>query len=292
LQAEELRAGLQQAGHIASDGALQALALAIRLSRPLLLEGPSGSGKTHLAECLASFLGAKLVRLVVYPEMEAEDAAFGWNYARQLLALRLRREEALDPLDHLIERPLLRALRASQGARACVLLVEGLEAARSSLDAALEELLEHHALTIAGLGRVEAAHPPIAIITTHDARQVSGRIRRLCIHHACDYPDALREIRILHTSLPDAAQELSAAIGAFVASLRISDLAQMPDMERLLQWTRTLRQLDAISLDPLALQNTLGVLLKHQDALRRNPGSEAGVWLEQLQQRIESRRVT
>jgi MoxR-like ATPase len=292
LQREALRAGLARAGHIASEGALQALALAIQLRRALLLEGPSGAGKTHLAECLARFLGAQLVKLAVYPEMEAEDGAYGWNYARQLLSLRLHREHDLHSADHLVERPLLRALRASQSEMDCVLLVEGLEAASSSLEAVLDEVLEHHALTVEKLGRVQSCFAPLTIITTHNARQVSDRIRRRCIHHHCDYPDAPRERRILHTALPNAARDLSAAITAFVASLRVSDLAHRPDAEQLLEWTRTLRQLDAISLDPLAIQSTLGVLLKHQDTLRRNPASEAGLWLERLQQSLETSRVT
>jgi len=292
LQLEAIRAGLAQAGHIASEGALQALTLAIRLPRALLLEGPSGTGKTHLAACLANFLGAQLVKLAVYPEMEAEDAAFGWNHARQLLSLRLQREQDLHSADHLVERPLLRALRASRGNMACVLLVEGLEAASPSLEAVLDEVLEHHALRVEKLGRVQAACAPLTIITTHDARHVSDRIRRHCIHHHCDYPDALRERHILHATLPDAARDLSAAITAFVGSLRVSDLAHRPNAEQLLEWTRTLRQLDAISLDPQAIQSTLGALLKHQDTLRRNPASEAGLWLERLQRSLETSRVT
>lgn len=290
MQAEALRAGLEQAGHIASEGALHALALALRLHKPLLLEGPSGTGKTHLAASLAVFLGARLERLVVYPEMEAEDAAYTWNHARQLLALRLQRRQSIHDAACLVERPLLRALRASHAPHACVLLIEGLEAASSSLASVLDQVLERHSVRVEHLGLVRAAFPPVAIITTHDARQVSDRIRRRCIHQRCDYPDTHRELRILEKALPGAGPRLSAAITAFVAGLRISDLAHRPDVERLLAWTRTLRQLDSMALDPQIVQSTLGALLKHQEELRRNPASDAGLWLERVQRSTAAAR--
>jgi MoxR-like ATPase len=312
-----LDAALKARGHFAQASVLSTLRLALQLKKPLLLDGPSGSGKTHLAESYAKSLGITPIRLIIHADTQREDAAYDWNYSRQLLGLRLMNrqgqrggdhsgpcsppwpQQRLDitppmPLldeQHLIAKPLLQAIRASQPGRPAVLILEGLDQSDASLDGVLLPFLDDYQLTIDGLGCLRAQHPPVIFITSREARRLSDPVRRRAIYQYCALPDAARERRIIEAALPGAGERLSQAVIDFVRGLRISDLAQRPGMDQLIAWTKTLRQLDALSLDPELIQNTLGLLLKHQHALKPLAGSDASAWLAALQARAQDDSV-
>ncbi|MEY3705794.1 MAG: hypothetical protein RL585_351 [Pseudomonadota bacterium] len=288
-----LDTGLRAQGHIADRAVLQSLQLALRLKKPLLLDGPSGTGKTHLAESYAKCLGVTPFRLIVHTDLQREDAAYDWHYSRQLLSLRLGTKpinKSFDE-DHLIAKPLLQTIRASQPGRPAVLILEGLEQGHASLDSVLLPFLDDYRVDIDGLGSLRASEAPLIFITSKDARAMSDRVRRRAIYQYCPFPCATRELSILQAAVPDAGARLSQAVVDFVRGLRISDLAQRPGMDRLIAWTKTLRQLDALSLDPELIHNTLGLLLKHQHDLRPLAGTDASAWLAELQRRAQSETV-
>lgn len=293
-----MRAELRQAGHLAAEPVLKALQLALALGKPLLLDGPSGSGKSHLAASFARARGLQAIHLIAHPDMQREDAAYDWNYGRQLLALRLAARRKPDAANggvklnryeqaHLIAKPLVQALRASAPGKPAMLIVENLEQSNASLESVLQSFLEDHRVDIEGLGSLRSAQAPVVFITTQDARRIADPIRRRCIYQHCPYPSAEHELAILRHAVPDAGSRLSAEVIRFVRGLRISDLAQRPGMDQLIAWTKTLRQLDALSLDPLVIHNTLGLLLKHQHELRPLAGTDASAWLAELQRRAQ-----
>ena len=299
--AKTLREELLRVGHLASHAMLRAFSLALRLNRPLLLDGPSGTGKTHFAESFARAKRLPLIRLSGHADLQKEDAAYDWNYSRQLLSLRLigqqekKRSQSIIPAlyceSNLVAKPLLRAIRESEPGRPAVLLIEGLEQSRASLDAVLQPFLDDYRIDIEGLGSLRAQQAPMIFLTTQDARRMSDAIRRPCVYQYCAYPNASDELQILRLAVPDAGERLSQSVIDFVRGLRISDLAQRPGMDQVLAWTKTLRQLDALSLDPEVIHNTLGLLLKHQHELKPLSSTQASTWLAELQQQAQAASV-
>jgi len=313
-----LDAKLRAHGHFADASVLQSLHLALRLKKALLLDGPSGSGKTHLADTYARSLGLTPIRLIVHPDSQREDASYDWNYSRQLLGLRLTTmrgrqgkrlleraaphdqggkhikpsavKQVMDE-DNLIAKPLLQTIRASKPGRPAVLIIEGLEQANATLDGVLMPFLDDYRVDIDGLGGLRASEAPVIFMTSQDARRISDPLRRRALYQYCPFPSAAREWRMLQAAVPDAGPRLSQAVIEFVRGLRISDLAQRPGMDQLIAWTKTLRQLDALSLDPEVIHNTLGLLLKHQHELRPLAGTDASAWLAELQQRAQNTAV-
>lgn len=282
---------LQAQAYLPSRELATAAFLALRLSRPLLLEGAPGTGKTAIAAALASALGRPLIRLQCYEGLDLAAAAYEWNYARQMLEIRLAQahesERTADELfarRFLIERPLLQALTTTP---APVLLIDELDRADAPFEAFLLEFLADFQITIPELGTLTAATPPLVILTSNRSREIHDAVKRRCLYHWVDFPDAARELAIVSARLPQIERRLAQQVVAFVQGLRQLDLYKLPGLAETLDWSRALIELNAISLDPATVQSTLGVLLKYQDDIARVQGSEAARLLAELRQSVE-----
>jgi MoxR-like ATPase len=281
--------GLLEQRYLASRELATAAFLALRLQRPLLLEGEPGTGKTEIARALAGWLQRPLIRLQCYEGLDIASAAYEWNYARQMLEIRLaqasEREALADDLftpRFLIARPLLQALQAPA---APVLLIDELDRADAPFEAYLLEFLADYAITIPELGTQRASdpkQPPIVILTSNRTREIHDALKRRCLYHWVDFPDAERELAIVRARLPGIDARLSQQIVAFVQGLRTLDLYKLPGLAETLEWSRALLELNALSLDPATVQSTLGVLLKYRDDIAKVRGSEAARLLAEL----------
>ena len=266
--------------------------LALKLQRPLFLEGEPGTGKTEIAKTLAAMLQRPLIRLQCYEGLDLAGAAYEWNYARQMMAIRIaeaegtaahgRLDEQLFGERFLIKRPLLQAIDANNLV-APVLLIDELDRADEPFEAFLLEVLSDFQITIPELGTVRAPQPPIVVITSNRTREIHDAVKRRCLYHWVGFPDARRERAILARRVPDAPEALSAAIVAFVQRLRTLDLYKLPGVAETIEWTRALMALDAVALDPQTVQHTLGVLLKYQDDIARMQGGEAARLLAEVE---------
>jgi MoxR-like ATPase len=280
---------LQSQNYVADRQLATAVFLALKLNRPLFLEGEPGTGKTEIAKVLASGLGAELIRLQCYEGLDVNAAAYEWNYARQMLEIRLGEaaHESRDAIAanlfserFLIARPLLRALQPH--AVAPVLLIDELDRTDEPFEAYLLEVLSDFQISIPEWKTVAAQQPPIVVITSNRTREIHDAVKRRCLYHWVDYPSAAREFAIVRRKVPDAKEKLSQQIVAFVQSLRKMDLYKLPGVSETIEWTRALLALDAIELDPDTVNNTLGVLLKYQDDIAKVQGSEAARMVETI----------
>jgi MoxR-like ATPase len=271
-------------GNYVADRALAtAVHLALAMHRPLFLEGEAGVGKTEIAKVLAATLGRRLVRLQCYDGLDLASALYDWNYPRQLLEIRLfeasgaRDKEALvrGIFDRrfLIERPLLQAISPEGGP--AVLLIDELDRADEPFEAFLLELLADFQVTIPELGTIRAETPPVVILTSNRTREIHDALRRRCLYHWVDFPDAEREREILRLKAPQAPERLSRQVVAFVQRLRQIDLFKMPGVAETIDWCGALAHLNATELDPARVNETLGVLLKYQDDIARIRGEQA-----------------
>jgi MoxR-like ATPase len=253
------------------------------MGRPLFLEGEAGVGKTEIAKVLSSTLGRKLIRLQCYEGLDVSSAVYEWDYARQMMAIRLAEasgEQDRARIEHdvfseryLIKRPLLQALENfTEGPP--VLLVDELDRTDEAFEAFLLEILSDFQVSVPELGTIRTEHPPIVIITSNRTREVHDALKRRCLYHWVDYPDAQRELEILRVKVPGTAEALSREIVGFVQALRKVDLFKQPGIAETLDWVSALTELDAVSLDPATIANTLGVLLKYQDDIQKLQGSE------------------
>ena len=268
--------------------------LALRLQRPLFLEGEPGTGKTEIAKTLAAMLGRPLIRLQCHEGLDLAGAAYEWNYARQMLEIRLaeaekssgttQRQQLTNELfsdRFLIRRALLQAIDPAQP-MAPVLLIDELDRADEPFEAFLLEVLSDFQITIPEYGTVKAVTPPIVVLTSNRTREIHDAVKRRCLYHWVGFPDAARETLILAKRVPNAPQKLSAEIVAFVQRLRGLELYKLPGIAETIEWTRALMELDAIQLDPDVINHTLGLLLKYQDDIVKVQGSEAARLLEQV----------
>ncbi|RAI27676.1 AAA family ATPase [Rhodoplanes serenus] len=282
---------LAKADYLADRSLATVLFLALRMGRPIFLEGEAGVGKTEIAKVLSATLGRRLIRLQCYEGLDVASAVYEWNYAAQMIAIRLAEVEG--PVDRerlthdifsrsfLIERPLLQALRPDAGG-APVLLIDELDRADEAFEAFLLEVLADFQVTIPEMGTVKAAEPPVVVITSNRTREIHDALKRRCLYHWVDYPDAAREIAIVRAKVPGIATLLSEEIVRFVQALRREDLFKAPGVAEMLDWATALTELDAVALDPAMVSDTLGVLLKYQDDIARLQGSPAAALVERL----------
>lgn len=269
---------LTTGGYVADRALATVLFLSLRMGKPLFLEGEAGVGKTEIAKVLSQTLGRRMIRLQCYEGLDVAAAVYEWNYAAQMIAIRLgeaggdtdraRLESDVFSERFLIKRPLLQALEPDP-AGAPVLLIDELDRTDEAFEAFLLEVLADFQVTIPELGTVKAAHAPIVIITSNRTREVHDALKRRCLYHWVGYPSAERELQILRTRLPGIGKKLSEQVVAFVQALRKEDVFKAPGVAETLDWATALNELDAIALDPATVSDTLGTLLKYQDDIAR-----------------------
>ncbi len=281
---DETLALLRGADYVADRSLATVVFLSLRLGRPLFLEGEAGVGKTEIAKVLSAALGRRLIRLQCYEGLDAAAAVYEWNYARQMMAIRLAEaggahdraqiESDIFSRRFLVERPLLKALEPyAEGPP--VLLIDELDRTDEAFEAFLLEILSDFQITIPELGAIKADRPPIVVITSNRTREVHDALKRRCLYHWVDYPDAAREMEIVRARAPHAPQKLTQALVLFVQKLRKLDLFKSPGVAETLDWAAALVELDAVALDPALVTDTLGVLLKYQDDIARIDAAKA-----------------
>ena len=283
---EQLESLLERQLYVADRGLATSIYLALKLQRPLLLEGEAGVGKTEVAKVLASGFATNLIRLQCYEGLEISHAVYEWNYARQLLEIRLMeaagnvdRQKAAQDLfgeGFLIKRPLLQAI-TTNGDRPPVLLIDELDRADEEFEGFLLELLADFQITIPELGTIKPASPPIVIITSNRTRELHDALKRRCLYFWIDYPSFEKELRIVRAKVPSAPSRLAEQVTAFVQELRTTELYKATGVSETLDWAAALVALDRTELDPATIDQTLGILLKNQEdiqAVRGNRASE------------------
>ena len=269
---------LRAADYVADRALATVLFLSLRMKRPLFLEGEAGVGKTEIAKVLAASLGRRLIRLQCYEGLDVSSAVYEWNYAAQMIEIRM--DEAAGQTDrdliernvfsdkYLIRRPVLDALSGTKGA-APVFLIDELDRTDEAFEAFLLEILSDFQVTVPELGTIRAEEPPIVIITTNRTREIHDALKRRCLYHWVDYPNAERELEIVRRKVPQANKRLSEEVVRFIQKLRQIDLFKAPGVAETIDWAGALNELDKVALDPETVSDTIGVLLKYQDDIAR-----------------------
>ncbi len=281
---------LRDGGYVADRSLATAVTLALKLERPLFLEGEAGVGKTEIAKVLAQTLGRRLIRLQCYEGLDVAAAVYEWNYARQMIEIRMAEasSSSRDAVEteifsdrFLIRRPLLQAL-SPDPAGPPVLLIDELDRADEPFEAFLLETLSDWQVTIPEFGVVKAPSPPITVITSNRTREIHDALKRRCYYYWVDYPDAARELEILRIKAPEAPGRLSREVVGFVQKLRGEELFKLPGVAETIDWVKALVALDKIELDPETINNTLGAILKYQDDIAKIRGATATHVLAQV----------
>lgn len=275
---EDMQSLLERNGYL-SDRALATVTfLSLKMGRPLFLEGEAGVGKTEIAKTLAKSLGRKLIRLQCYEGLDSSAALYEWNVAGQMIAIRLaeaagesdraRIEQDIFDSRYLVRRPLLQALD-EDASGAPVLLIDELDRSDEAFEAFLLEILSDFQVTIPELGTVRAVTPPIVVVTSNRTREIHDALKRRCLYHWVDYPDAERERAILRVRLPGITDALAHQVVAFVQTMRGMDLFKAPGVAETIDWAQALQALGARKVTRDVAATTLGVLLKYQDDIAR-----------------------
>ena len=286
---------LGQGNYIADRSLATTLYLALKMGRPLFLEGEAGVGKTEVAKVLSETLARPLIRLQCYEGLDVASAVYEWNYARQMIEIRMA--EATGSVDRerlgqdifrdefLIKRPLLQALETDQGV-APVLLIDELDRTDEAFEAYLLEVLSDFQITIPEIGTIAAQQPPIVIITSNRTREIHDALKRRCLYYWVDYPNAERELTILRSKVPGCEEILSRQVVEFIQRLREHDLFKLPGIAETIDWATALTELNKVVLEPETVDSTLGTLLKYQDDILKIQGSEAALILEEVKREI------
>ena len=280
---DELQELLAEQLYITDRGLAISIFLALKLGRPLFLEGEAGVGKTEVAKVLASGLGRDLIRLQCYEGLDINNAVYEWNYARQLLEIRVQEaagqvdrgamSKELFTEDFLIKRPLLQAIEASRD-KPPVLLIDEIDRADEEFEGFLLELLSDFQITIPEIGTFRGDSPPIVVITSNRTREVHDALKRRCLYFWIDYPDFQKEQQIVVSKMPDAPRKLAGEITAFVQELREGELYKVPGVAETLDWTAALVALNERKLDPSVIDDTLGILLKYHEDIQSVRGEQ------------------
>lgn len=271
---QETQQALEAHHYIADKGLAVAVFLALKLGRPLLLEGEPGVGKTEIVKVLAQVLSTRLIRLQCYEGLDISSAVYEWDYARQMMQIRLleasgeRNQEKVRQevfgQEFLLKRPLLQALEKTNG-KAPVLLIDELDRADEEFEAFLLEFLSDWQITIPEVGTLVAEQPPVVVITSNRTREIHDALKRRCMYYWIDYPSFEKEYRIVQEKVPDLPEKLAQQAVAFVQALRQQDLYKAPGVAETLDWAASLLALGQTELSPEVIEETLGVLLKYQD---------------------------
>ncbi len=268
---EALAQRLGLVDYLVDEALATSIFISLRLPQPLLLEGEAGVGKTEAAVALAAVLDTPLIRLQCYEGIDASEALYEWNYPRQLLSIRLAEsggeqlgEEELFGSDYLIRRPLLRALE-HPGPRPAVLLIDEIDRADSDFEAFLLELLAEASVTIPELGPIRATHPPVIVLTSNRTRDLHDAVKRRCLYHWIDSPGPEREVEIIRRRVKGASERLAVQVADAVSRMRDSDVQKPPGIAEAIDWLAALQLLGIESLEPGAVDRTLGSVLKYEE---------------------------
>ena len=271
---DELQAALNRQDYIAERGLSVAIYLALKTGKPLFLEGDAGVGKTEIAKVLSAALDTDLIRLQCYEGLDVNTAVYEWNYAGQILHLRLMETEGLAREDmedelfserFLLKRPLLQAIEQSRDGSAPVLLIDELDRSDEEFEAFLLELLSDFQVSIPELGTISAIVPPVVVVTSNRTREIHDALKRRCLYYWIDYPHFHKELQIVERKAPDVPPMLARQITAFIQDMRSMELFKRPGIAETLDWTAALIALDQNELSLETVQDTLGVILKYQD---------------------------
>ena len=292
---EEVQQALEAHRYIADRGLATSLFLSMKMQRPLFLEGEAGVGKTEIAKVLAAMTDARLIRLQCYEGLDVHSAVYEWNYARQILQIRLmeaegsdrsRMQEEVFSREFLIERPLLQSIEASEADAPIVLLIDELDRADEEFEAFLLELLSDFQITIPELGTIKAEIPPYVIITSNRTREIHDALKRRCLYHWVEYPSFEKELAIVHARVPELTHELARDVVAFLHELRHADLYKLPGVAETLDWSRALMAMSKTTLDHEVINDTLGTLLKYHDDISRVSGPVARDMLDKARLKL------
>jgi MoxR-like ATPase len=278
---DDVAAALTEHGYLPDDGLATAVFLALSLKRPLLLEGEAGVGKTELAKVLAVWTGGELIRLQCYEGIDAAQAVYDWDYARQLLHLRAaeasgetegRTADALEADLYqerfLVKRALLRAIDHREGPPP-VLLIDEIDRADDEFEAYLLEVLSDFQVTVPELGVFQASRPPIVILTSNRTRDVHDALKRRCLYHWVEHPGFDREVAIVRLRVPEASDSLARQVAAAVESMRNLNLYKPPGVAETIDWATALSRLGVTQLDERSVATTLGAVLKYREDHQR-----------------------
>lgn len=285
---DDLMVSLRERLYVVDRGLATSIYLAYKLERPLFLEGEAGVGKTEVAKVMADIFETDLIRLQCYEGLDVHHAVYEWNYTRQMMNIRLMEARGEKPTEsdlfsreYLLRRPLLQAIEHSLE-KPVVLLVDEIDRSDEEFEAFLLEVLSDFQITIPEIGTIAAKYKPFVVITSNRTREVHDALKRRCLYFWIDYPTFEKELEIVRARIPGASEQLSQQITAFIQELRHQDLYKIPGVAETLDWTTALVALDQKALDPIIVEETLGVILKYQDDVEKIQGENLRAILDRV----------